>query len=240
MELSGFIVLIGLKWSLEYGICTYSSNVFQTKMRKRKTEKEAAEVEGGKKTEEGDRGRKTAHTAKMLRHRRGTVVVADAVRERSRISRKLGGDFISQLKGKHCSHRLQHCNVPALEEIKWKKGNIDLDEQELQSWQQLQVNAVNASTAAPWVQQHGLFTVCSWVPIRQSQPTHWAWLQRNHVRGDLATARVKQHGQHPTCAEQNHQKPPQSHTRWVESQGSPWKGLVPTLQKHPPADKEQF
>lgn len=87
-------------------------------MRKRKKEKKAVEVEGGKEMEEGDRGRKTAHTAKMLRHRRGTVVVADAVRGRSRISRKLGGEIISQLKGKHCSHRLQHCNMPALEEIK--------------------------------------------------------------------------------------------------------------------------
>lgn len=73
----------------------------------------------------------------MLRHRKDTVVVADAEMGRSRIPRKSGGESISELKGKHCSHRLQHCNVPALKEIKWKKGNIDLGEQELQSRQLL-------------------------------------------------------------------------------------------------------
>lgn len=38
-------------------------------------------MEGGKEMEEGDRGRKSAHTTKMLRHRRDTVVVAEAVSE---------------------------------------------------------------------------------------------------------------------------------------------------------------
>lgn len=106
-------------------------------------------MEGGKEMEEGDRRRKTACTTQRLRHRRATVVVADAVRGRSRISRKSGGESTSELQGKHCSHWVQPCNVPALEEIKWKKGNIDLGEQELQGWQQLQVNTGNASRAAP-------------------------------------------------------------------------------------------
>lgn len=42
---------------MKSGTCTYSSNVFQTRMRKRGGKKKAVEVEGGKEMEEGDKGK---------------------------------------------------------------------------------------------------------------------------------------------------------------------------------------
>lgn len=63
------------------------------------------------------RRQETAHTTEMLRHRRATVPVADAGRRKFRISegRATG---ISQLKGKHCSYRLQCYNMPTPKERK--------------------------------------------------------------------------------------------------------------------------
>lgn len=156
----------------------------------------------------------------MLRLRRATVMVADAERGMSRISRESGGESISQLRGKHCSHRLQRYNVPALKEIKWKKGNIDLGEQELQSWQQPRVNTGNASTAASWGSTaRAVYRVCSWEPIRQTQPIHWSWLQMWEEKWEQPE--WSNMASIPPVPKQNHQKPPQSHTRWMESQGSP-------------------
>lgn len=230
---------------MKFGTCTYSSNFCQTKMRKRKRRKiKAVEVEGEKDMEEGDRRRQTAHTTKMLRHRRAIVIVADAVMGRSRISRKSGGESISQLKGKHCSHRLQHCNVPALEEIKWKKENIDLGEQELQSWLQPWVNSVKCfyssitgfnsrgCSESLLLSAHQansahilVLTAEKWCETRngnsQSEatwPTSLLCLSktmRSHLRATAGGWRAKA----------------------VHVSG---KGLVPTLQKHPPADKEPF
>lgn len=78
-----------------------SSNVFQAKMRKREEEKGKMEleVEEGKQTEETRRREMrswdSAHTAKVHRHRRTTVLVAAVVRGRPRISRKQGGKYFS-------------------------------------------------------------------------------------------------------------------------------------------------
>lgn len=54
MELSGFIVLIGLKWSLEHA---HTAAMFFRQEWEIGGKKKAVEVEGGKEMEEGDKGK---------------------------------------------------------------------------------------------------------------------------------------------------------------------------------------
>lgn len=111
--------------------CTYSSNVFQTKMRKRRKEKRKKKWKKERKWKRETRRwevrrQETAHTTKKLRHRRAPVLVADAVRGGPKFpgGGEGRGTGISRLKGKHCSCRLQHYNMPALKEIKEIKRSI--------------------------------------------------------------------------------------------------------------------
>lgn len=128
MEQSEFTVLIGLKWSLEHAIAHTAAMFFRQKWGRGKRKKKKYNWRKEKKWKKKARRREmrrweTVHMTKMVRHRRATVLAADAVRGRSKICRK-GGESISELKGKHCSHRLQQYNMPALKEIKEIKRSI--------------------------------------------------------------------------------------------------------------------
>lgn len=83
--------------------CTHSSDVFQTKRRKRKEERKKYNWKKEKKWKREMRRREmrrweTVRVTEMLRHRRATVLAAGAVRGRSKIRRK-GGESISELTG---------------------------------------------------------------------------------------------------------------------------------------------
>lgn len=101
-----------MKFGTRY--CTYSSNVFQTKIRKRKKEKKE-EVDEGEEMEKGDK--------KMRDEKMG-----DCPHNQDAGPKFPGGGGgqggSSQLKGKHCSRRLRCYNMRALKEIKEIKGRF--------------------------------------------------------------------------------------------------------------------
>lgn len=106
--------------------CTHSSDVFQTKMRKRKEERKKYNWKKEKKWKREMRRWETVRMTEMLRHRRATVLAADAVSGRSKICRK-GGESISELTG--CSSTA--CQLWRKQKKRNKK--VNLSEQELQS-----------------------------------------------------------------------------------------------------------
>lgn len=153
MELSEFIVLIGLKWSLEHVIAHIAAMFFRQKRERGKRKKgRSARRNGNGKGRQEDERREDGRLPTQLRCS-GTEEPQSWQQTQWGGGSKIGGggggeqDRYFSAQGKALLLQtavLQH----ASSEGNKRNKKVSLGEQELQSWQLPRVNAVHACTTA--------------------------------------------------------------------------------------------
>lgn len=131
MELSEFIVLIGLKWSLEHVIAHIAAMFFRQKRErgKRKKGRRSARRNGNGKGRQEDERQEDGRLPTQLRCS-GTEEPQSWQQTQWGGGSKIGGggggeqDRYFSAQGKPCSCRLQCYNMPALKEIKEIKRSV--------------------------------------------------------------------------------------------------------------------